>query len=168
MTELANMFAARFSREEMIDKVNESHSSFLECLKIALSDQEPQGWRAAWILGHCTKKNDLRLPVHTDSLIEAIQSKKDGHQRELLKLIFKIHLNDEQEGKVFDQCVTIWETIGKSPSVRYFAFNFIFEIVKKYPDLKGEIDFLTQQEYLDALSPGVRRGIEKKIMKLNS
>jgi len=62
--------------------------------------------------------------------------------------------------------MNIWETPSKSSSVRYFAFQFIVSTVKKYPALKQEIDFLTQPEYLDSLSPGIRKGLENRIKEI--
>lgn len=166
MTALEEMFASRISKEAMIQKVNENHESFEEAMQIALSSKEPQCWRAAWILGHCTKKNDLRLPPHADKIIATIGDRKDGHQRELIKILIKIKLTDDQEGRLFDRCMSIWEAVGKSPSVRHFAFFYISDLAAKYPELKNEITFLIQPEYLDTLSPGIRRSIEKRIAKL--
>jgi hypothetical protein len=166
MTDLEYMFTTRFARDEMIKKVNSNIRTFNETISIAISDKEPQGWRAAWMLNHSSKKKDQRLIEHTDSLIAAIKNKKDGHQRELVKLISKIELNEDQEGLLFDVCMNIWETPSKSPSVRSFAFQFIVSLVKKYPELKQEIDFLTQPEYLESLSPGIRKGLEKRVKEI--
>lgn len=167
VTSLEQIYSSRFDMNTAVQRVNADRSAFIASMHIALSDKSPEGWRAAWVLGHSVSKNDLRLPEFTDLIIKAIDKKKDGHQRELLMLVFKIKLNEKQEGQLFDTCVTIWEQVNKSSSVRYFAFNFIFETIKKYPDLKSEIDFLTQPEYVSTLSPGIRIGVEKKIQKLN-
>lgn len=166
MTDLEYMFTNRFSQKEMIIKVSSNSGNYKETIRIAISNEQPQGWRAAWILNHASKKKDQRLNPYVDELIAAIKDKKDGHQRELVKLISKIELNVDQEGLLFDACMNIWETPSKSPSVRYFAFQFIVSTVKKYPELKQEIDFLTQPEYLESLSPGIRKGLEKRLKEI--
>lgn len=168
MTALEEMFASRISKDAMIETVNGSHDVFKEAVQIALSSKEPQCWRAAWIVGHCARKNDLRLSPYADQFMEVLRDKHDGHQRELIKILIKIKLSDEQEGRLFDICMDIWEAVGKSSSVRCFAFNFIADVALKYPELSSEIAFLTQPEYLEPLSPGIRRSLEKKIAKLGS
>ena len=133
---------------------------------VHITNKDPQAWRAAWIVGHCSKKNEPRLVDYVDDLISSFEGKKDGHQRELLKLIYKTELNESQEGILFHTCMTIWESVNKSPSVRSFAFRFIAETAKKYPELKEEISFLTQDQYLETLSPGIRKGVEKLIKEI--
>lgn len=166
MSELEVMFSDRISIEAMVKVVNASSENFNEAIQLACMNKEPQSWRAAWILGHCTIKNDVRVADHINTLIAAVDRKKDGHQRELIKLIIKNKLNEDQEGLLFDACMNIWEIPRKSSSVRYFAFQFIVSTAKKYPELKQEIDFLTQPEYLDSLSPGIRKGLENRIKEI--
>ena len=57
-------------------------------------------------------------------------------------------------------------TINKSPSVRVNAFKFIVEIAKKHPELIKEISFLTQDHYLDSLSPGAKHSVLKLMRKI--
>ncbi len=87
--------------------------------------------------------------------------KKDGHQRELLKILYRMELSEEQEGIVFDLCMNVWEQVGKAPSVRHNAFRMISRIASKYPGLSNEIAMITQEHYLETLSPGVRRSVMK-------
>ncbi len=51
----------------------------------------------------------------------------------------------------------------KQPSVRLNAFRLMVMIVKKYPDLLNEITFLTESQYTDTLSAGVKKYISKMI-----
>jgi hypothetical protein len=36
-------------------------------------------------------------------------------------------------------------------------------MAKKHPDLSNEISFLTQTQYLESLSPGIKNAIERMI-----
>ena len=72
-------------------------------------------------------------------------------------------LTQEQEGYLFDLCVSLWEQPEKKPSVRFTAFKFINKTARNYPDLANEILLLGQDKYMRTLSPGVRRSIEKMI-----
>jgi hypothetical protein len=77
-------------------------------------------------------------------------------------------LNEDFESLLFDISVTIWEQVRKQSSVRYYAFQGMMKVVEKYPELKNEILSLTQPHFVNALSPGVRKGVLKSINELTS
>ncbi len=157
-----------FDRWELITKINDDPALFKTFIEKALSDDQPHAWRAAWILGHCTSANDQRLVPYTERMVQSIPGRKDGHQRELLKLLQKVDLDDDLEGWLFDHCMSIWEAIGKTPSVRIVAFRMLAKIAGKYPELVHELSILTQNEYTETLSPGVKRSLKKIAENLQS
>lgn len=161
MINLADILKTRFDKDYLISHLAENPDQFNEALIIAISDEQPQAWRAAWVLNHCIKYNDSRIKKNANRIIKEIKTKEDGHTRELLKLLEKIELNESQEGYLFDICMTIWESIEKSPSVRITAFRILVSIVKKYPELKNEIEHLTENHYTESLSPGIKNSFMK-------
>ncbi len=68
-------------------------------------------------------KNDQRINKYIKKIIDTLSTKCDGQLRELLKILQRMELPDDYEGKLFDICVNIWEKIGKLPSVQYNAEN---------------------------------------------
>lgn len=151
-------------KDEMISFMKSHPEYFDEAVELALSDNQPFAWRAAFLLGSCIEENDSRIKNYIKPIIKCIKTKNDGHQRELLKILYNMDLNEKYEGIIFDICVRLWEQLSKVPSVRMTAFKFIVKIVKKHPELAEEINFLTQDQYLETLSPGVKKSI-KKIMR---
>jgi hypothetical protein len=166
LTALEQAINTRVPMSGLVKMINKDQVSFDETISLAIGDKEPTAWRAAWALFHSTKKEDSRLIPFIDQILAVLPFKNDGHQRELIKLVMKVSLNEQQEGVLFDCCMSIWEKVGKSPSVRSLAFSFIYLTIQKYPELKSEIKFLVQEEYVSPLSPGVRKGVEKKIKRL--
>lgn len=150
-------------KDEMISFMNAHPEDFEEAIKLAISNKQPYSWRAAWLLWSCMEENDQRIQGYIKNIINTITTKKNCHQRELLKILLQMELNEEHEGYLFNVCVNVWEKINKTPSVRFTAFKFMVKIVKKYPDLSNEIGYLTQNQYLDSLSPTVKRSISKMI-----
>lgn len=136
---------------------------FEEAIQLAVSDNQPFAWRSAFVLFDSMEENDKRIKKHINNILKVIKDKKDGHQRELLKILYKMKLTEKQEGFVFDICIRLWEEIGKDPSVRMTALKFIIKITCKYPELLKEIKFLLNEEYLATLSPGVKHSIRKMI-----
>ncbi|MCF8367610.1 MAG: hypothetical protein K9G76_01115 [Bacteroidales bacterium] len=155
-------------KDEMITFMWAHPEFFNEAIQLAISDKQPYAWRAAWLLWSCMEDNDKRILTYISKIIESIKTKKDGHQRELLKILLRMELNEEQEGHIFNTSLDLWEKINKVPSVRFTAFKFIIKIAKKHSDLSNEIAFFTQTQYLDTLSPGVNRSIKKMIKDFKS
>ncbi|HET56230.1 MAG TPA: hypothetical protein ENN33_13585 [Ignavibacteria bacterium] len=62
--------------------------------------------------------NDKRIRKNIDKILTVLPSKQDGHQRELIKILLQMKLNEEQEGKLFNICMTLWEGLDKKPSIR--------------------------------------------------
>lgn len=164
---LSKILADRFNKDDLVNLINSNDKNFSELIKISLSDNQPEAWRAAWILNHSIKKNDQRIKPFIMKFIKAIKKKEDGHQREFIRLLDKMEISEDQEGYLFDICLTIWEDITKRPGTRIFAFRAIVKIVKNYPDLISEIDAFTQKHYYETLSSGIKRSFIRLRDELN-
>lgn len=160
---LENILTGRLRKQTLVSFLEKHPELFEETVEVSLGDIQPQAWRAAWLIGNYMERNDARLLPHVDSILSKMRNKGDGHQRELLKILNKLELTKDQEGILFDICLTIWEEIHKSPSVRGTAFQTILLIVKKYPELKSEMEYLTQPHYTETLSPGIRHSFYRMI-----
>lgn len=163
---LEALSSSTFSKQEMIDFIDESLEDKQKLVAIMLLDHHPQSWRATWIMAHFVAETTNTVVINPDDILDVVLLKKDGHQRELLKVIYQLPLTDEQEGKLFNICITLWETVSKSSSVRVTAFKGIVTTVRNYPDLYSEISFLVQSQYMDSLSPGILNTCKKLFSSL--
>lgn len=134
---------------------------FGELIHLALADKQPYSWRAAWLLWSCMERNDQRLRKHIGALVAALAERPDNQIREYLMILQKMDIPERFEGRLFDRCISIWEAVGKQPSVRCNAFRMMVRMVNRYPELRKEVSFLTGPRYMDSLSPGVRHSIRK-------
>ena len=155
---LDDILTSRLSKADIIAFIAKP-AQFELAITVALSDKSPQAWRAAWGLAHCTQLNDKRIQPHIKTMLKAITTKEDGHQRELIKILAKITLSEDFEGDFFNVCMTIWEARHKGSSVRVTAFKTIVATAKRHPELIQEIEFLTDDHFTETLSPGIRRSV---------
>jgi hypothetical protein len=146
-------------KSAMIAYLKSHPEDFEEAIKLALTNKQPYSWRAAWLLWSCMDKNDKRIQGYTNRIIDILPTTYDNQQRELLMILQRMELNDANEGKLFDICVSIWAMTAKQPSVRCNAFKLMVKILKRNPGLKNEILLLTESQYMDSLSVGVKRSI---------
>ena len=157
--------SGRINKQEFVAYLDNNPDKFNETIKISLENDIRLSWRATWVLFHSIENNDKRIQPYIKDYIEAVKNKKDGHQRELLKLLDKMEIPEDIEGYLFDVCVSIWEQVNKISSVRITALRIIFGIAKKYPELNNEIEFFTHKRFIDTLSPGIKWSFYK--MKKN-
>lgn len=120
-------------KAEMISFMNSHPEFYDEAIDLAVADKHPYSWRAAWLLWSCIDKNDPRVQNHIQRILDNIRTKSDGHQRELIKILLEMYLDEEQEGYLYDLCVSLWKQTDKIPSVRFTAFKVIQKIARKYP-----------------------------------
>jgi len=151
-------------KDEMISFMNSHPEYFDEAVELAISDKQPYSWRAAWLLWSVIEENDQRIKKFIKRIVNAAKTKSDSHQRELLKILLMMELEEKYEAVLFDICMGIWEQISKAPSVRVNALKLIVKIANKHPELKKEILFLAQDHYLESLSPGARHSVKKIMM----
>jgi len=154
-------------KDGMISFMDSHPDVFEEAIELAISNKQPYSWRAAWLLWSCMEENDVRIHPYLKRIINSIENKEDGHQRELIKILSQMDLKEEDEGVLFNLCINLWEQINIKPSVRFTAFKFIVETAKKYPELKEEISFLSQNHYLETLSPGIRNSVYKMMKEIS-
>ena len=148
-------------KDELISFMKANQEYFDEAIKLAISEKQPYSWRAAFLLWGCMDENDTRIRKHILSIVKSIPDKKDGHQRELLKILSKMEIDEKYEARLFDLCMNLWEDINKKPSVRVTALKFIIKIAQKHPELLHEVVFLLQDQYLETLSPGIKESVER-------
>jgi hypothetical protein len=163
--DLKATLSERFDKKTVSDYVKANPSAFEELFELAMQPDNPFSWRAAWILNASMRKNDPRLTPQISRIINATTKGNQSIQRELLKTLLRLTPSEDEEGLVFDLAVTLWQDISKPPAVRGTAFKHMIHIASKHPEIKNEIPFLTQSHYIESLSPGIKRSVEKMIRK---
>ncbi|MCW8848679.1 MAG: hypothetical protein OQJ81_01770 [Melioribacteraceae bacterium] len=164
-TDLEHILISTY-KDGMISFLNAHPEVYDEAVQLAISDKQPYAWRSAWLLWSCIEKNDKRIRKHIKEIVKAVATKNDGHQRELIKILHQMELSEKHESILFNICINIWEQIGKTPSVRITALRFILKMAEKHPELLNEIVWLVEDHYLESLSPGVKRSVQKLISNL--
>ena len=160
---LKDLLNGHLQKDPIVSLLRKNPDVFDEAIHLALQSDERTAWRAAWVLFHAMEDHDPRLQPHLAAFVSALRDKRDGHQRELLKIIERLKPDDDLEGELFDICMSIWENQGKSPSARITAFRIMFGISKKYPELLQELKFLLQEHYTESLSPGIRNSLRRMV-----
>ena len=149
-------------KDGMIKFLKDHPEYFDEAVQLALSDDQPYAWRSAWLLWSCIEVNDKRVRKYINPILDCMALKKSGHKRELLKILLKMELKEKHEAKLYDICVDNWKQINLEPSVRFTSLMTLKKMAAKYPELRDELVFLTQDHFLETLSPGIINSVRKQ------
>ena len=160
------LYSRRRDKDWLVEQLRTRPEAFGVSLHTAINGSGPHGWRAAWILCHAMNTSDNRLQSRVGEIIDAIPEKSDGHQRELLRILHKLTIGEDHEGLLFDVCMALWADLQKASAVRVFAFKHIYNIADRYPELKNEVRLVTDDVYVETLSPGIRSSVRKLIKRL--
>ncbi len=152
-------------KDELIEYIKSHPNQYDPLIKLALLDKQPHSSRAAYLLSKTVIKNDVRVKNYIPEILDLLLKIKDGQQRDLINVLYKMEVNEEQEGLLFDICVKIWCKLNKIPSVRYTAFKLILNVAKKHVELYDEIILLCDDDYIEPLSAGIRKSIQKMVEK---
>lgn len=154
-------------KKDMISYIKSNPEYFKSLIKLAMSDDDVS-WRASWFLWSCADENDHRIQPYIDEIIRDIQTKEEGHQRELLILLQKMELSENQISELFDFSMKLYVNIHNKPSIRLTALKLMTKISKPYPELKNEINFLIEPQFLETFPPASKKSVQKIINKLQS
>ena len=158
---------SKLFKEDVAKFMQDYPEEFNSIVELSITDEKPMCWRAAWVVQTFMIQNDARVQPFVDLMLEELPKKDDGHQRELLKILANMELDDDRESILYDECVTIWESVRKKPATRYFAFQQMIKMVEKYPELIQEIHAVTQPQHINTLSHGVKHGVLKLLARLD-
>jgi len=166
MIENWKLFFKTYNKENLILQIKKHPEDFEKLIELAISNSD-FSWRATWLLWSCMEENDIRIKKFTNKFVEILPNRDGNQQREIIIILEKMQLQEQEEGRLFDTCILIWENTKNTPSLRYHAFKMILKIVEKYNDLQKEISFLIEPQYTETLSPGVQQTILKMYKNLN-
>lgn len=137
-----------------------------ELLVLAISDKPPYSWRASWLVWSIMEPNDNRIQPFLPQMVNILPHRKENQQRELMMILQRMDLDEDLEGLLFGHCCKIWEQTRLQPSIRVNAIRLLVKIVKNHPELRPELQFLTQPQFLNTLSKGVKWSVEKLLQKI--
>lgn len=153
-------------KEDMILYIKSHPEEFENLIKLALSNNSTYAWRASWLLWSCIDENDLRVQPYIDEIINTIETKKEGHQRELLILLNKMKLSENQMGILFEICVNLYTNTHKKPSTRLTSLKLMVKISHFFPELQNEIKFFSDLQFTNTLSTASKKSVLKTISNI--
>ncbi len=115
---------------------------FEELWSIAVSDELPVNWRAAWTIKGIWETNPTLVTPHIGRMRQALANiNQHGVKREFLKMISESRLpDDENELGILLKCCFDWLADPLEPIVvKIHSMDILFNISKQIPEIIPEL-----------------------------
>jgi hypothetical protein len=138
-----------FDKEVYIREVGRSAGHFRALLDMALHEKDPLAWRAAWILDGSAEKHPEIAVGHIHRIIRKLPGiKSTGVTRSLLRLLCRYEIPEEDQGLLIDLCFGYMVSELYPVAVKVHAMQLIYNHVLLYPELKGELRTVIEDQVI--------------------
>ena len=101
-------------------------------------------WRynqwAAWPVGYIGRKFPSLILPYFDKLIEVMDAPvHNAVLRNTVRILEDIEVPEKYEGEIYKRCFAFLNDVNQPIAVRCFSMTVVFNLAKKYPDLKNEL-----------------------------
>lgn len=124
----------------LMQEVLDQPDIMIPLVKLAVSDEKPSSWRAAWAMNHIAKRNkDLVKPFIPDILAGFPGVSHENQKGSLIRILSYFEPLQEDYGAIVDECLNILNKPTKRPFVKSYSMDFLKNISDAEPELKREI-----------------------------
>ena len=150
----------------LANKIGADQEAFDELMELFLGDDYRVTQRAAWVLSHCVDNYPWLIEKHLERMILNLQ--KQVHvavKRNTVRVLQFIDIPEDLMGITAELCFGFLNS-GKEPvAVKAHSMVILFNIVKKFPELKEELK-LSIEDQMPFGSAGFKRRGSKSLRSL--
>lgn len=137
---LLTSFPSGVEKELYIAEVGASGKNIASLLDIALYENDPLAWRAAWILDGSDEQFPGLAADYVASIVRALPGiKSKGTIRSLLRLLCRYDIGEDEQGILIDLCFKYMVSELYPVAVKVHAMQIVYNHALIYPELKEEL-----------------------------
>nr|NQU94519.1 hypothetical protein [Bacteroidota bacterium] len=159
--ELLREEVSRHHAEEIAKMVEIKPELFDLLWGIALSDEQPINWRAAWVIKMLWERNaDIVSPYVEEMCRQLPNLTADGPKREFLKIISENGLPRDEElvGVLLKTCFDWLASPVEAIAVKAHAMQILFDICIEFPEIIPELKITIELAMQEGSAGIVSRG----------
>ena len=131
----------------LANKIGPSQEAFDELMELFLGDEYRVTQRAAWLVSHCVDAHPWLIRKHLKSVIKNLQ--KPVHvavKRNTVRILQFMEIPEDLMGLTAEICFKFLNSGKETIAVKANAMTVLYTIVKKYPELKEELEISIQEQ----------------------
>lgn len=150
---------------QIVNEINQHPEKMDELMQIFMEGPVQFTQRAAWAISVVAEKHPEFLLKYYDLFISLLNqpNKHNSINRNIVRALQYSDIPEKYEGQILDVSFRLMNSPNEPIAVKVFCMTVIFNLSKKYPDIKPELKMSVEQ-LLPEGSAGIKsRG--KKILK---
>lgn len=150
---------------KIVNWVGTSQQRFDTLFALFLNEEYRVTQRAAWPVSYCVMANPGLIKKHWQKLISNLRKPglHSAIKRNSIRLLQDIEIPVKYEGDIMDICFKYLESPNEALAVKVFSMTVLFNLVKKYPEIKPDLKLLIEDQLPHQTAGFKSRG--KKILK---
>lgn len=127
-------------KDLLVGEVIKSESHLNTLLHLALYAEDPLSWRASWVLDGSDERQPGLARKHISEIVQVLPKlESKGALRSLLRLLSRQEIQEKDQGLLIDLCFSYLVSELYPVAVKVHAMQIIYNHVLLYPELKGEL-----------------------------
>lgn len=133
---------------EIADYVGISSERFAALMDCFFSDTKMISQRASWAVGLCGERHPELINPYLDRMLDLLeQPVHNAIKRNTVRIMADMEVPEELLGKAAEICFKLLDDPKAAIAVRVFSMSVLFNIVKREPDLAGELRIVLEDHY---------------------
>ncbi len=151
--------------DKIVQYIGSDQSRFKMLVEAFLSEPYRLTQRAAWPLSYCVKKHPGLIKPHLKKIINNLNAPgiHDAVKRNTVRFLQFIEIPKSLHGITLDICFGFLQNKKEPIAIKVFGMTVVANLVKIYPELKGELIAIIEDQMPYGSAGFVSRG--KKILK---
>lgn len=133
-------------RNEIIAYVGSSKSRMKALMHFFFHDKMRYNQRSSWAVGEIGVHSFKMVEPFLVDMIKAMEAHKhDAIVRNVLRIFEDVDIPEDIEGSLCDRCFHYVADPNYAVAIRAFSLSVLHRIVRKHPDLQGELIALIEE-----------------------
>ena len=153
------------SRDKIVNYIGQDQHRFNKLVYEFLNGPSRITQRAAWPLSYCVCNYPDLVTPHLKTLILNLRKPElpDAVKRNTVRFLQFINIPKSLHGQLIDICYSFLTRLNEPVAIRVFSMTVLANLSKEYPDLKGELTVIIEDQMPYGSAGFVSRG--KKVLK---
>ena len=127
-------------KDLLVAQVIQSDTHFDKLLKLALYEKDPVAWRASWVVDGSDELKPGLARKHISKIVRALPGMESkGSLRSILRMLTRYDIPEKHQGLLIDLCFSYLVSELYPVAVKVHAMQILYNHVLLYPELKGEL-----------------------------
>ncbi len=133
--------------KKIADYACASKKNFDELMQCFLDKEYRVAQRAAWSVSIAAQQKPEIIKPYIPTLVAQLQNKQahDAVIRNSVRILQQVEIPETLHGEVMNACFQFIETPATPAAIKAFSLTTLFNLSKKYPEIKPELKLLIEE-----------------------